>query len=497
MKKLLMRAGLAAGTLGLVLAGAAAFSAFEAHVVNVTATINNATDITTSQILFGNVFPQEILHNPVTLSLSTSFLSAGNTRANSVNYVIKQKPKCMGMVGTATAGLFAQVVDVSGTTGPVTFACPTGYVVMPLLCPYLSKTSPTAGDTSVLPFHGPTDLTSWTDSVSSSTEAVGHLSVAGAHSTTWDIDLHTPCFKGQCAQDWDSFVTGANSAVTTTSQPYNTTYYQASSTLAGMPMGCDLWYELTGVNSASVSSEVVYNAVPATLAPNYPSQAFQAQQTSEFGDYVHLGGTDRQLTKVTVTMDNWALAASPENVTFCTTHPASCPAGGFIWPITVNIYNVVPGSPTNTVGSLLGTITQNITIPWRPVGDPTCPNTGYGLGFAYKVGSTCYNGIASNAIFDLSSLNVTLPNDVIVGFVYNTQSYGPAPVGVDGPYNSLNIAVPSSDPVTVGSDVSVDKVFWNTSTASYYTNKACLGGTFCEDTNWTPYGTVALKIEAQ
>lgn len=38
MKKYLVRAGVAVGTLGLVVAGAAAFSAFEAHVVNVTAT---------------------------------------------------------------------------------------------------------------------------------------------------------------------------------------------------------------------------------------------------------------------------------------------------------------------------------------------------------------------------------------------------------------------------------------------------------------------------
>src|ERR1035437_8473209 len=73
----------------------------------------------------------------------------------------------------------------------------------------------------------------------------------------------------------------------------------------------------------------VYNAIPSLLAPNYPSQAFQAAQAREFGDYVHLGGTDRQLTTVTVTMDNWALQATPANVTFCAANPGvNCDVNG-------------------------------------------------------------------------------------------------------------------------------------------------------------------------
>ena len=42
-------------------------------------------------------------------------------------------------------------------------------------------------------------------------------------------------------------------------------------------------------------------------------------------------------------------------------------------PITLNIYSFVPGAPLNTMGTLLGTVTQMVTIPWRPVADPTCP----------------------------------------------------------------------------------------------------------------------------
>lgn len=247
MKKLLIRSGLAVGTLGVILAGAAAFSAFEAHVVNVTATIENATDITTSEITFGNVFPEEVLHSPVTLSLSDSFTSANNTNAQAVDYFIKQKPKCMGIPQTSTSGLFAQVTDVppAQAGGPITFACPSGYTMMPLLCPYVSKTSPRETDTNVPSFHGPTDLASWTDAVSDQTEAIGHLSKPNALSTTWDIDLHTPCFKGECAQDWDSYVHGVNPNV------IDPTVYEADPKLQGQAMGCDLWFELYNVGTSN------------------------------------------------------------------------------------------------------------------------------------------------------------------------------------------------------------------------------------------------------
>jgi hypothetical protein len=146
--------------------------------------------------------------------------------------------------------------------------------------------------------------------------------------------------------------------------------------------------------------------------------------------------------------------------------------------------------------TLLATKTQNIDIPWRPAGDPSCPDTGYGAGFAWKAANgICYNGLAFNAVFDLSSLNVFLPDDIIVGVAYNTQSYGAAPIGVNGPYNSLNVLVPPSQPVAVGSDDSVDRVFWNTATAGYYADSGASGvGIFRQDWNWTPYGTVAFGV---
>jgi hypothetical protein len=265
--------------------------------------------------------------------------------------------------------------------------------------------------------------------------------------------------------------------------------------LLGLVLGASgLPLALAG-SAEAVSPTVVYSSLASTSpATNYPSQPFQAQQTNEFGDYVHLAGTARQLNTVSVTLSNWALAATPANVAFCSASPDNCDSTGFNWPITVNIYanTLTNGVPNHLLGSK--TITTH--VPWRPAGDPSCGTTSNGFG--WKVDGTCYNysGIAANANFDLSSLNLNLPDDVIVGFVYNTQSYGPHPTGVDGPYNSLNIAVPENNPVTVGSDDSNSSVFWNTNTSSYYSNPECTGGTFCQDTNWSPYGTVAMQITA-
>lgn len=240
---------------------------------------------------------------------------------------------------------------------------------------------------------------------------------------------------------------------------------------------------------AVASAAIVYDAVPNKLDPNYTSQPFQAQQTSEFGDYVHLAGTARNLTKITMTMSNWALYSE-----YSSDQRYSGNQATWTHPITVNVYSNHL-SANGTPDQVLASKTVDITIPWRPVGDPSCKAYAGVYGWRADDGS-CYTGIAFNATFDLKDLHVTLPDDVIIGFVYNTESYGPTPIGMSGPYNSLNIAIPAKNKVRIGSDDSTVKVFWNTSTASYYTNPACTGGTFCEDIDWGRYGTVAIQINA-
>lgn len=68
-KKILL--GLAAVL--VVVAGVAAFSAFEAHIINVTARIENALVVPIKELDFGTVFPQEYLVKSFTVALSNSF----------------------------------------------------------------------------------------------------------------------------------------------------------------------------------------------------------------------------------------------------------------------------------------------------------------------------------------------------------------------------------------------------------------------------------------
>ncbi len=56
-----------------------------------------------------------------------------------------------------------------------------------------------------------------------------------------------------------------------------------------------------------------------------------------------------------------------------------------------------------------------------------------------------------------------------------------------GPYNSLNFGLADVAP-TVGTDVNPDDAYWNTKTASNYTDGGAAGaGVFRQDTNWMPY----------
>jgi len=216
-------------------------------------------------------------------------------------------------------------------------------------------------------------------------------------------------------------------------------------------------------SAGSALAQTVYNNIPSVLAGNYSSLGYQATQTAQFGDRITLDGTERRLQSVTVTMSSWA--------------PSENYGGAFSFnhPLTLNIF---ADNGTGTPGSLLATRTQTFAIPYRP--------TGWG-----------FNGIAFNATFDFSSLNITLPDTLIYGLAYNTQTWGAAPLGVDGPYNSLNFALNKAGGggVTVGANNDLDDVFWNTCTAGWYTDGGAGGVcTFRRDTVWTGFTPMAKFV---
>src|SRR3989344_9266745 len=74
------------GAIGVTLVMIPMFVAFEAHVVNVTATIENALNVPIGSINFGTVFPQEKLDKTFDVSLSGSFMDqaagTGNLMCN-------------------------------------------------------------------------------------------------------------------------------------------------------------------------------------------------------------------------------------------------------------------------------------------------------------------------------------------------------------------------------------------------------------------------------
>lgn len=251
---------LAGGALAAVLVAMPMFAAFEAHVVNVTATIENALSVTTTPLEFGNVFPQEKFDKTFDMSLSNAFVA--QSRVGKVDYFIRQKPKCalnaVGGLVEPPLPKYQQVVDVPGVDeGPDTFACAdeVNYDILPLLCPYLSKHE-ISGDPSNVPggvgdnddvglnaFHGPTNLAAWTLAVAQSFDVKGQLNKnVGDTNDVWNIDLRAPCIKGQCAQDWSTFVQTESGSST-----IDVEAYKLDPSLQGQQLGCDLWVEVNGI----------------------------------------------------------------------------------------------------------------------------------------------------------------------------------------------------------------------------------------------------------
>lgn len=199
---------------------------------------------------------------------------------------------------------------------------------------------------------------------------------------------------------------------------------------------------------ARAAGTLVYDSIPATPPLSYPSLGYQATQTREFGDLVELAGTNRDLETVTVGLVSWACESG--GGAGCVTTPGTT----FSHPITVTIYEegVGPGP-----GAQVATLTKAVDVPFRPSADATCPSSSQ---WRDPVTSACQSGFLFLETFDFTSLVVAVPSRIIVTVAFDTQTYGHAPIGATGPYNSLNVAVVSSLP-TVGTDVDPDTMYWD------------------------------------
>ncbi len=301
MRKLVTRSGIALVTVAVVVAGAAAFSAYEAHIVNVTATIENALSVNTGDMAFGTVFPQEYLLKDMNVQLSDSFMNTG--RVDDVEYVIKQKPmvKAPCIVGSAS-GIFgikvAQAIPpcaeapgdpyanitVGDFSGPAWQYCeenlPEGapyenttgeywnHCFLPL-SNYLSKHGSNPNDVSVDAFHQAYVWNNGKSDVNPAYIASGRLSKQDhVTSDDWKIDLAVPCFQGECAQDWASFVVGKNPQA-------NPADFILPQSIKGQTFGTQLWVEVTNISMCTVQTPHVIKSdatdqVVSTVGGNDP-----------------------------------------------------------------------------------------------------------------------------------------------------------------------------------------------------------------------------------
>jgi hypothetical protein len=219
----------------------------------------------------------------------------------------------------------------------------------------------------------------------------------------------------------------------------------------------------------SAPSFAIYDSNPHPLPGNVASQGFECCSTSQFGDEIKFTGTARTLKSATVTMSSWAIHSVYSGF------PGD--AAGWNQPLTLKLYAVGPG---DTLGTVLLTRTQLFHIPWRPEPDsvqcPTRTITSYAdpptnsipiYGYGYKYQSTpgapdtnCFNGKANQVVFDLKTLHVTVPDNVIWEVSFNTQTVGSPPIGAKGPYNSLNVGAQGLG-ASIGTDLDLDTVFIN------------------------------------
>jgi hypothetical protein len=217
------------------------------------------------------------------------------------------------------------------------------------------------------------------------------------------------------------------------------------------------------------ATTIFFNNLPTPVPPNSPSIGFQATQAEEFGDFVQLAGGPQVLSSGIVLMSDWAKNSD---------YP-SMGAGGWNYPLTLTLYNVDSSSGTAEPGTVITSVTQSMLIPWRPADDPTnCPGGGY-LGSDAK----CHSGFNFEAIFNLP--NVSTPGQFIWGISFNTQTYGPNPTGVAGPYISLNVSVTPTISPSVGSRPVSDSAYFDSITAGQYCDNGAGGtGTFRQDRPW-------------
>lgn len=220
------------GAFAIVLATVPMFAAFEAHIINVTAQIENALSVTPDEIMFGTVFPQEKLYSNILIAMSQSFLD--EPRTDDINYVIKQKPKVREQYDPydlvpGTDMTYHEYCLNEAPIDPADVGNPENSyyeICYPNLCGQLSK------HPDLLRDNGGND-----DNLDSPHDPniVVNGRLAKSEDDTedgWVIDLVVPGFKGMVDQQYTEAVYGP----------------LLDPRMEHETFGCDLWIEITGIS---------------------------------------------------------------------------------------------------------------------------------------------------------------------------------------------------------------------------------------------------------
>jgi hypothetical protein len=199
--------------------------------------------------------------------------------------------------------------------------------------------------------------------------------------------------------------------------------------------------------STSLFGEVVYSSMPSGVINDVTSVGYEASKVSEFGNAISLGGTDRSLTTVEVLLSDAALFSQ-----------FGGSALGFTHPITLSLYGDSVQAAAGPSHAFAGQ-TLSPTIAWAA--DASTP---------------------TSTLVTFNFSGVTLPETLIYGISFNTNTSGYNPIGTAGPYDSLNVAFgDGANPIT-GTNLSPDNAYVNASNPVAF-ESSTVAGVFGLDTN--------------
>jgi len=235
---------------------------------------------------------------------------------------------------------------------------------------------------------------------------------------------------------------------------------------------------------AQAATSSVYDSIPVPYSASEASLGFGVTSTAELGQHVALAGSARVLETVSIGFTSWACESGAWN-----DDCESAEGATFDLPIALNVYAALPNSDDDGTlpGDVLATVTSTVAVPFRPEANSVdCDTAGW---FVDTASEECVPGVAFIETFDLSSLDVTLPGDVIVSVAFDS-AFEP------GHSDALNVSLQTDGP-SVGAQPDPDNLFWNNSNAAYYTDGGEGGvGVFRSDSGWGSTGLMLIRIDA-